>query len=92
MVYKKVETSSAAEISDALRGGLSDLSSRFVAYLNNTLIPGTRTNPAYLSNETSSKTELADAFATKQDNLQVYDIIDPSSTGLKDVPTVAAVR
>lgn len=55
-VYPKTETSSATEIANALGSGLSDLSSDFVAYLNNTLIPGTRTNPAYLSNETSSAT------------------------------------
>lgn len=71
--YRKKETSSETEIAEALSELSSSLYSRISAELNNTYVPGTRTNPAYLMSDTSSKTELDAAFAKKQDVVAIAD-------------------
>lgn len=63
-----------------------------MSYLNNSLETGKRTNPAYLTGETSSSYELDEAFAKKQDALGVRDTVAASYSAGSDVPTVAAVR
>jgi hypothetical protein len=46
------------------------LSNDFVKYLNNTLIAGKETNPAYLKNQTSSDSQLKEKFDSLSDTVK----------------------